>query len=1262
MKKQRILVLVLLFVFAGLLFFGFDVKASTTPSNLITVQGAQVRTTGSAGIRFVGKVDASFNKEGVTAYGLSIAFGKIEVEEIEVGGTVNGKSVLSAQVSEVNETNNFYINLTDIPKTMYGQNVTARAYVVRNGEIEYADSAATRNLGQVALAVKAAGQPSDLVTSIVNTLESEYKSVYTDANGNIFVGSAVYEMKPENLETEFVKDWNAKFGTTWTEVTGKLMTTSAATGYSANTDKNPSLGNLYKFFRDTENGYEAKWLWLLKYIASLNGVWPTRQATAIIEYDKVNGTTANTYGLYKDQHLAGSIANFFNKSSENLGYAPVDFGQPKQYATLDSYNNVILAKNPELVTYGTILDLPELTASTGYTFIGYTGLESYNDSYTVNELSEVIIPTFAANEYSIKYYSGDTEIDYLNEVYTIESDVTLPILQIEGYDFLGWYDNSSFTGNKVECITKGTIGDKVYYAKLQKAEYASVNVTYDANGGTIALSDIPAVKTFTVNSYSINGSTPLYMFDTANKNTLRWQYKILLNYDSSLDLYKVVAVDEAKADISNVASSAGVTWTHGLADSEINIVGYAKVGQYISIDLTALKAGTSQTAKVYDLSYQNGFTTVLKESCTLLVPTKENDPFIGWKSSLDGEIVTEFSGYASNPGDITYTAIYQSTGSDYVNVNVTFDTNGGYLSTPVNTFNLTEYTNNATSSTLTYIFDTSNKNSLLYQYKILLNYDSTLNLYKVVAVDAKEKGLADMGVTWTHGIGNPNVDITSYAKVGQYVSFDLTTLKAGTAQIAAVFDSNTDFSTTAIYNSPIELPTPTKPGSEFLGWICSLDSKLYTNYPGYTTNPGTIKYTAQWAISEAEVNEVLNSIVMPNIIHDDMFLQTKLDKNLTATWTSANTSLISNSGVVNKSISTPTKTTLTVAVSVGDETFTKEFNVIVQPKSHFIMDNLFDNGKMENVMVNSEGKLVLKSGYTTGTFYSGEFACSTFSSLVGTWIASSSTTATCELLVSLKVNGSYSSYVTYGKWGLGLQNACNDQTYSTVKMSTDEVVAVGANATAFKYKIILRRSGTSYASPEVSAVTFALNLVSKTYDVNSSMLTGKKIYDVPKLYQHDVPSIGGIICSVTSSTMLLLYKGHDFSSKDSLPHRYTAALFKDYGNNIYGNWVYCCVGMSSYGEKAYVKRFMNTNEFLYSIQEVGPMAASIKGTVYYYNMTTGVNSSYTTAGHLLVVTGYEISGSTTYIYINDPNVKGVSIRMTLPNFLNIWRNVSYIVE
>jgi hypothetical protein len=102
--------------------------------------------------------------------------------------------------------------------------------------------------------------------------------------------------------------------------------------------------------------------------------------------------------------------------------------------------------------------------------------------------------------------------------------------------------------------------------------------------------------------------------------------------------------------------------------------------------------------------------------------------------------------------------------------------------------------------------------------------------------------------------------------------------------------------------------------------------------------------------------------------------------------------------------------------------------------------------------------------------------------------------------------------------------------------------------------------------------------------------------------------------------------------------------------------------MSSFGERAYVKRFYNVNEFLYSVQQAGPMAASIKGTVKYVNMTTGAQGSYNTAGHLLVVTGFEITDNGTYIYINDPNVKGVAIKTTLEDFLSIWRNVSYILE
>ena len=229
-------------------------------------------------------------------------------------------------------------------------------------------------------------------------------------------------------------------------------------------------------------------------------------------------------------------------------------------------------------------------------------------------------------------------------------------MELDGYDFLGWYNNSSFTGNKVETIAKGTIGDKVYYAKLQKAEYANVNVTYNTNGGTMNVNDIPYVNSFTVDKATDWNSDDKTYMTTSAATTLTYQYKIALNYDSTLDLYKVVAVNAADKALNTL----GVTYTNAIANVSKNITTYVSVGQYIKVDYTTLKNGTVQTAYVYDLSYQNGFTTVLKEATTLPTPTKEGFIFKGWLSSVDSQVITEYPGYTSNPGNITYTAQWGS--------------------------------------------------------------------------------------------------------------------------------------------------------------------------------------------------------------------------------------------------------------------------------------------------------------------------------------------------------------------------------------------------------------------------------------------------------------------------------------------------------------------------------------------------------------------------------------------------------------------------
>lgn len=415
--------------------------------------------------------------------------------------------------------------------------------------------------------------------------------------------------------------------------------------------------------------------------------------------------------------------------------------------------------------------------------------------------------------------------------------------------------------------------------------------------------------------------------------------------------------------------------------------------------------------------------------------------------------------------------------------------------------------------------------------------------------------------------------------------------------------------------------------------------------------------------SNDQVLEILNnSIRVQKMANSDIYLPTNLGNNITCSWTSSNENILSNDGEIKTTVNGPQEVILTANIKIGEETMTKEYKIIVNKTDHFYLTDKFE-GTMENVHLSDEGRIVLNDNAVVGTYYSEENNHRPFYEAVASWGAVTTKDATCELFVSVKVGDTYSDYISYGEWGLGLQNKCVGQKNNLIRLVEDEIKVLNSKeATGFKYKFVLRRTDAKTPSPEVFLIAFSFNMNNYSYSVDKSLLKDSVRYDVPQLYQHDVPGIGSIICSATSSTMLLKYKGHDFSKINVLEHEYIAGLVKDYGNNIYGNWVYNCVGMSAFNEFAYVKRFADTYEFLYSLQEVGPMAASIKGTVKYVKTVNGQSGSYTTAGHLLVVTGYEITDAGTFIYINDPNVNTVSIKVTLQDFLDIWRNVSYIVE
>ena len=416
-----------------------------------------------------------------------------------------------------------------------------------------------------------------------------------------------------------------------------------------------------------------------------------------------------------------------------------------------------------------------------------------------------------------------------------------------------------------------------------------------------------------------------------------------------------------------------------------------------------------------------------------------------------------------------------------------------------------------------------------------------------------------------------------------------------------------------------------------------------------------------WTDAE-KLTKVLESLTFNETLSYDLILSTKLGYDSVAIWQSSNQDVLTNEGVYTYDENVKT-VTLTVIVKLGSEEMQKEFDFSLKPKEENLKEHLvieraeeLNTSKFNNVEL-VENKLVLKAGASIGTYESGAIETKEFTSLVASWAAISSTTATVELQVKVRVGSVWSDYISYKEWGLGLQNACYDQSNSLIKLSTDEVmVQNGKRGNAIMYKVTLRT--TQNTTPELSLVCFALEIPGHTHQVDISSYPRSVIHDVPKLYQQVVPTIGNSICSATSSTMLLKYKGESFTEFDAeYEHRYMASIVRDYGNKIYGNWVYNTVAMSGYGYDAYVARFYSINELVEHLATVGPCALSVKGQM------TSDQKNYYTNGHLIVAIGYEILDNGQIVIVcNDPNVSVVTCRYSLTVMNNTWRNIAYVIE
>ena len=426
---------------------------------------------------------------------------------------------------------------------------------------------------------------------------------------------------------------------------------------------------------------------------------------------------------------------------------------------------------------------------------------------------------------------------------------------------------------------------------------------------------------------------------------------------------------------------------------------------------------------------------------------------------------------------------------------------------------------------------------------------------------------------------------------------------------------------------------------------------------------------------ERRVSLIKDGIKFADRLYGKIIFPTTFDYDLSGSWISNDQTVIKNDGtIITPSEEVIVKLELTIKDNLDSNNETKlTFEVLVptcidnEDELEFFYHNIIDytslysSSHLKNLKFNEQGKVVLDDGALSGTYESRIFYTRKFKSLVGSWSCITSPDATIELEISVYTGGKWSKYFTYGVWGLGKTNTYYNQTDSNTntKMSVDEIIINNGDATACKYKVTMRRNNTTTSSPVLSLVclTLDINESDYSYPVDVSSLPKSVDNDLPKLYQYDVPNIGGSICSATTTTMLLNWKGYSFKDKGTYEHEYIASLVADPGHNspTYGNWSYNMAVAGAFGDNAYVARMYSWEEVMYHLATVGPMGASIRSS----NGEWGYNTN----GHLVIIRGYRISDSGAVTVIcNDPAVRGVYYEVTLSQFLQCWRGVSYVIE
>ena len=621
-------------------------------------------------------------------------------------------------------------------------------------------------------------------------------------------------------------------------------------------------------------------------------------------------------GWYDNAAFSGSPITGFRTSDAANKHYYAKWSAPKSYTVNWHLNDSAPAghpaTNPNTVASYTVTDANvtiQPATRTGFNFLGwydnpsFTGtpvttlrtMDAANKNYYAKwDATPISYPiNYVLNDGTPVGHAASNPVANLTS-YTVLTNSSgnislLPALR-NGYTFLGWYDNASFTGSPISAFPASDAAAKTFYAKWSSAN--NYTVDYTLNDATPA--GHPATNPNTVTSYTVldanvtlapatrNGydfegwydnaaftGTPITGFSTSDATNKHYyaKWSAAKNYTVQWNLN-----DGAPA--GHPASNPNTVTSYSVLDADLALqpavrTGYDFLGWYDNAALSGSPVTTLRTADAADKQYYAKWSAAktytvqwnLNDSAPAGHPASNPNTAASY-TVLDADITVSpatrpgytFLGWYDNPG-LTGTPVTTLRTMDAENKSyyAKWDT------TPI-TYPITYVLNDSTPAG----HPATNPAANLTSYTVLTNGGGNINVVPALR----------NGYTFGGWYDNPSFSgspinsfsamdaapKTFYAKWSSANSYTVTyTLNDGSPAGHPATNPNT-VSTYTVLDSPVTLQPATRTGYDFEGWydnaglsgtpITGFNTADAENKHYYAKWSAAKSYTVQWNLND----------------------------------------------------------------------------------------------------------------------------------------------------------------------------------------------------------------------------------------------------------------------------------------------------------------------------------------------------------------------------------------------------------------------------